>query len=123
MIRLPLRDKYKPLLTTINMKYITLIALVAFIACETPAFDGDKRQIMAKNYIRSQIGRNRSLSITGFGEDTLDIIQQPLLEKPIRYAISFNYKDSTDAVVTKKAVVLFTPDGHSIVQAEIVDAP
>lgn len=105
------------------MRYLFFcILLTAFFSCENPRFDKDKRQIIAKNEIRSKLKRASSFDITGFKEDTLPASPDSIFKNPIRYTLDFVYKDSVNALQKKKGVVLFTPDGHSIISSNIIDS-
>ena len=105
------------------MKYITVSLLLLLAACEARNFDSDKRQIIAKEWARRQLHRNRSFSITSFSEDTLQVWPDTMISHPIRYTINFVYNDSTGSVQNKKAEVIFTPEGNDILKTEIMDRP
>lgn len=90
-----------------------------FFSCETHNFDRDKRQIMAKDEIRSKLHKIRDYDITGFREDTVDATAEAGLKKAIRYQLDFQYTDSNNILQEKTADVFFTPDGLSIVNSAI----
>ena len=98
-----------------------IILIVSFCACENNRFDSDKRQIMAKDLLRSKAPRNRSFDITGFKEDTLKTYEDTLFKKPILYTIDYIYNDSTGTQINKRGEVVFSPDGHSIINYRISD--
>lgn len=92
-----------------------------FFSCETHNFDRDKRQIMAKDEIRSKLHKIHGYDITGFREDTVDATAEAGLKKAIRYQLEFQYVDSTSALQKKTGDVFFTPDGLSIIHSIITD--
>lgn len=100
---------------------LVLLAASAFISCESHNFDGDKRQIMAKDEIRHKLHNVRDFDVTGFYEDTLQNPVDSNFKKMIRYSLDVTYKDSNQVTQEKKAIVLFTPDGQSIIRSEIVE--
>lgn len=80
------------------------------------------RQIMAKDEILNQLHKVRSFDITGFNEDTIhDSIPGTNLKKALQYTLDISYVDSNKVPQTKKGIVLFTPDGKSIINAQITD--
>jgi hypothetical protein len=93
--------------------------LLVFCSCENPRFDKDKRQLIAKDEIRRKLVRARSFDITGFKEDTLLSFPDSAFKRPIRYTLDFVYKDSSNVLQKKKGVVIFTPDGNSIISSGI----
>src|SRR5205823_2933392 len=106
------------------MRYaLFLLFVIGLSACETHAFDSDKRQILAKDEISRKIPRNRSLSIIAFKEDTLENWQDSTFQHPIRYTLDFSYNDSTGARQNKTCIVIFAPDGNTILNTQIVDRP
>jgi hypothetical protein len=94
------------------------VSLVLF-SCDNNRFDSDKRQITVKNEIRNKIHRARSFDITAFKEDTLQSWPDPAFNNPIRYTIDFTYKDSAMVLQKKRGIVIFTPDGNSIISSGI----
>ncbi|GAC1419040.1 MAG: hypothetical protein NVS1B13_09670 [Flavisolibacter sp.] len=105
------------------MKYVFLAFFIMSVAsCETDNFDADKRQIMAKDLIRSKLGRNaRYYDIVAFREDTLASWPDSFIRKPIQYSVDFVYNDSSGLELKKKGTVLFAPNGRSIINYSIVD--
>ena len=102
------------------MKYLFFgVLLLAFFSCENPRFDKDKRQLIAKDEIRSKLKRALSFEITGFKEDTLSSFPDSTFKNPIRYTLDFVYKDSANLFQKKKGVVIFTPDGNSVITSGI----
>ena len=92
-----------------------------FFSCETHNFDSDKRQIMAKDEIRSKLHKIRDYNITAFSEDTVDASDDAGLKKEIRYRLDFQYTDSNNVVQKKTGDVFFTPEGSSIIYSTISD--
>jgi uncharacterized membrane protein YheB (UPF0754 family) len=102
------------------MKYIILFLFTGIIfSCENHSFDSDKRQLTAKNEIREKLGNIQSFDITDFKEDTLNQWPDSTFKNPIRYSLDVVYKDSTGASQNKKGIVVFTPDGKSVISSEI----
>ena len=97
--------------------------LFNFFSCEKPRFEKDKRQLSAKDEIRSKRHRARSCDITGFKEDTLSNFPDTTFKRPIRYTLDFVYKDSNNVLQKKKGIVIFTPDGNSIISTIIDSIP
>ena len=79
------------------------------------------RQIMAKNEILGQLHKVSSFDITGFSETTVHDTLDTNFKKMIRYVLDITYIDSNKELQNKKGIVLFTPDGKSIVHAQITD--
>lgn len=92
-----------------------------FFSCETHNFDRDKRQIMAKDEIRSKLHKIHDYDITGFREDTVDANGEAGLKKEIRYQLDFQYIDSSNILQKKTGDVFFTPDGNSVMRSTITD--
>ena len=91
-------------------------------SCENQSNAADMRQIMAKNEILNQLHKVSSFDITGFDEDTIIVsIPGTNLKKALRYVLDISYVDSTKTPQVKKGIVLFTPDGRSIIDAQITD--
>ena len=104
------------------MKTILLILIITGIfSCENHRYDSDKRQIMAKDDIQVKLRRARGFDITGFKEDTVQNFPDSNFKKLIRYSLDFVYQDSNNIVQKKRGVVLFTPDGASIINTQITD--
>lgn len=102
------------------MKYICLFILIIIIfSCENNSFDRDKRQLVAKNEIREKLGNIQSFDITGFKEDTLHDYNDAAFQDAIRYKLNVAYKDSAGRLQNKEAFVIFTPDGKSLINAQI----
>ncbi len=98
-----------------------ILFFTGIFSCENHRFDSDKRQIMAKNEIESKLHRSRSFDITGFNEDTVQNSSDSNFKKQITYTLDFVYEDSNKVLQTKKAIVMFTPDGKSIINSQITD--
>lgn len=106
----------------IVMKYLALlIPLFVLASCENHAFDGDKRQIIAKDEIRKIVPGNRSLTITGFQEDTLMSWHDSTFKRPIRYILDFKYNDSTGAEKNKQGIIIFSQQGNAVIDQKIID--
>jgi hypothetical protein len=102
------------------MRYIFFsILAILFLSCDNHSFDSDKRQIMAKDEIRHQLHGARAFDINGFKEDTLSDWPDSNYKNPIRYSLNIVYKDSTGAERHRTGVVIFTPDGKSIISSQI----
>jgi hypothetical protein len=105
------------------MRYSLFFIGVALVisSCESAAFEKDKRQIAAKDAIREKLQKARNFDILHFREDTLSEWTDTLIKRPIRYTLDFIYTDSTGTVQNKTGVVLFTPDGRSMIAAQITN--
>jgi hypothetical protein len=105
------------------MRYQLLSVFIVslILSCENPTFDKDKRQIVAKDVIRKKLSAARDFDIVSFKEDTLSSWTDSTFKQPIRYTLNFVYTDSTGVVQNKNGVVLFTPDGRSIITTQITD--
>lgn len=104
------------------MRYLLLLVLAVLASCENNSFDSDKRQLTAKDEIRNKLHRPRSFDITGFRQDTVEAFADPIIIHPLRYSLDVVFTDSTGQVQKKKGIVLFTPDGKSVLSSHIVDA-
>lgn len=98
------------------MRY-TIILLILFLAsCDYGSFDKDKRQILAKDKVRSKLPpHSTDFDITAFKEDTLTTWPDSNIKHPIRYTLNYKFSDSTNTLQSHKAEVIFAPDGHSII--------
>lgn len=104
------------------MKYLVpILFLLAVSACETPRFDPDRRQIVAKDEVRSKLKKAQGYDITDFKEDTVKNWPDSTIRNPILYTLDFTYKDSTGVQQNKRGEVLFTPDGKSVLSVKISD--
>ena len=98
------------------MRYFIILVLIFLASCDYGSFDKDKRQIMAKDYVRWNLPpHSTDFDITSFSEDTLSSMLDSNFKRPIRYTLVYHFTDSTKNVLQKKATILFTPDGHSII--------
>jgi len=110
-----------------NQKYMKNILLLLFgtamfCSCQNERNAVDMRQIMAKDEILSQLHKVSSFDVSGFKEDTMsESIPGTNLKKTLRYVLDVSYVDSNKVPQAKKGIVLFTPDGKSIINAEITD--
>ena len=91
------------------------------MSCENARFDRDKRQIMAKDEIRHKLRQTSGFDIDSFKEDTLHVSTEADFKQLIRYTLHITYLDSSQLLQKKKGIVLFTPDGKSILRSEITD--
>jgi hypothetical protein len=103
------------------MRYLLFLLLLISVGCESHSFDSDKRQIVAKDQIRRKLRKARFFDITGYKQDTLETYPDTLVKRPLRYGLDFVYTDSLGQVQKKKGVVLFTPDGKSVLTSQIID--
>ncbi len=104
------------------MKYVFfLFLLTAIFSCENHRYESDKRQIMAKDEIQSKLRGARAFDITGFMEDTVQNDSDSNFKKQIRYTLDFVYQDSNKVEQKKRGIVMFTPDGASIINSQITD--
>lgn len=110
-----------------KQKFLKKVLLLLFFAsmfcsCQNERNAADMRQIMAKDQILSQLHKVSSFDITGFNEETIhDSIPGTNLKKAIQYTLDISYVDSNKVQQNKKGVVLFTPDGKSIINAQVTD--
>ena len=101
--------------------FFFVVVTPTFFSCETHKFDRDKRQLMAKDEIRSKLHKAREYDITGFKEDTIEVTDNPDFKKEIRYHLDFQYIDSNNVLQKENGDVFFTPDGSSIINSKITD--
>ena len=90
-----------------------------FFSCENHRFDADKRQITAKNEIRSKLNRPAGYDVTAFQEDTVETPNDSIFKKQIRYSLDIEYLDSNKVLQKKKGIVMFAPDGQSVITSTI----
>ena len=104
------------------MRY-TLILLILFLAgCDSGSFDKDKRQIIAKNVLHSQLPPHATdFDITSFREDTVPKMDSAF-KNAIRYTMNFEYTDSTKTMQMARGEVYFAPDGHSVIGSVITNS-
>jgi|GEM_PF-841019 len=100
---------------------LLLFMIPIFFACESANFDSDKRQIMAKDEIRSKLHKIHGYDVTAFSEDTIEGAANDDFKKLIRYRLSIQFIDSNNALQKKTGDVFFTPDGKSIIRSTISD--
>jgi hypothetical protein len=101
--------------------FFFVLLLPLFFSCENHRFDSDKRQIMAKDAILHHLSKAKSFNVTGFKEDTVDLSDDPDFKKQIRYTLDIEYIDSNKVFQQKKGIVMFTPNGKSIINSKITD--
>jgi len=92
-----------------------------FFSCENHRFDGDKRQIIAKNQIRSKLHHATGYDVTAFQEDTVETPNDSNFKKQIRYSLDIEYLDSNKILQKKRGIVMFTPDGQSVITSTITE--
>jgi hypothetical protein len=92
-----------------------------FSGCENHRFDSDKRQIIAKNEIENKLQRPHGFDVTTFREDTIYIQNDSNFKKQIRYSLDIEYLDSNKVLQKKKGIVMFAPDGQSVINSKITD--
>jgi hypothetical protein len=109
----------QPMLIKFFMRYLLFLLLIILASCETQSFESDKRQLIAKDLIRRQLHKSRFFDITGFKEDTLQTYPDTTIKHPLRYSLDFVYTDSAGVVQKKKGIVIFTPDGKSVLNSHI----
>lgn len=100
---------------------IFFLLISAATSCENHSFDSDKRQIMAKDKIRSELKKVRNFDVTGFSEDTINNYPDTNFKDVIRYSLKIQYTDSNKNFQEKKGTVFFTPDGNAIISAQITE--
>ena len=106
-----------------SMRYFPLVICLLFFSCDSGSFDSDKRQIMAKNVVRAALPpQSHNFDVLDFKEDTMGSAQGGF-SHPIRYSLDYNYIDSSGTVRKEKGVVLFTPDGHSVISSSSTPNP
>lgn len=98
-----------------------IFLITGFLSCENDRFDSDKRQIMAKNEIRSKLRKATAFDITNFSEDTIHNSSDTNFKSQIQYTLDFVYRDSNKVFQKKKGIVMFTPDGKSIINTQIAE--
>lgn len=104
------------------MRYILFFLILLLAGCDSGSFDKDKRQIMAKNVLHSELPPHATdFDIISFREDTVWHIDSTL-KNAIRYTMTFEYADSTKALQMAKGEVYFAPDGHSVIRSVITNS-
>jgi hypothetical protein len=98
-----------------------ILPLTISFACENHNFDSDCRQIVAKNEIKRKLRRITNFDVTSFAQDTVKNIADSSFKTQIRYTMGISYNDSNKVFQQKKGVVMFTPDGTSVISTEISD--
>lgn len=98
-----------------------MVFALLLLSCENHRFDADKRQLVAKDQIRNMLHKISAYDVTGFQEDTIKTLDDPDFKKQIQYSLDIEYLDSNKVLQKKKGIVLFTPDGQSIISSKIND--
>ncbi len=101
--------------------FLLILFITAFSSCENHRFDNDKRQIMAKDEILKKLVKVNSFDVTGFNEDTVNIDGNSDFKKQIQYTLDITFVDSNKVFQKKKGIVMFTPDGQTIINSKITD--
>lgn len=109
-----------------NQKLLDTILLFIFFiplffSCENHRFDADHRQIIAKNQIRSKLHQATAYDVTAFQEDTVETPNDSNFKKQIRYSLDIEYLDSNKILQKKKGIVMFAPDGQSVITSTITE--
>jgi hypothetical protein len=98
------------------MRYFFLVSIVFLSACDYGVFDKDKRQILAKDYVHSHLPPHvTNFDITSFREDTISNMLDSNFKHAIAYTLHYQFTDSLTHIQQRQTIVLFTPDGHSII--------
>ncbi|MEP6617543.1 MAG: hypothetical protein ABJA57_13225 [Ginsengibacter sp.] len=100
---------------------LNIMLIMSASSCELSSFNSDKRQIIAKDEIRSKIGMVTEFDILSFREDTLRNSTDTNFINPIRYTLDITFKDSGRVMLRKKGVVLFTPAANQVISSSITD--
>jgi hypothetical protein len=103
------------------MRYLTFLIVCILASCETSSFESDKRQLVAKDLVRKKLRGATSFDITGFKQDTLQTFSDTNYRRLLRYHLDIVYTDSLQQVQKKNGIVLFTPDGKSVINVQIED--
>ena len=98
-----------------------ILPLTISFACENHDFDGDNRQIIAKDEIKSKLRKINNFDVTSFSQDTVKNIADSNFKTQIRYTLGIVYTDSNKVPQQKKGVVMFTPDGTTVISTAISD--
>ncbi len=104
-----------------NRIFVFIFFAALIFSCENHRFDSDKRQIIAKNEIENRLQRPRGFDVTAFHEDTVEIRNDSNFKKQIRYSLDIEYLDSNKVLQKKKGIVMFAPDGQSVINSKITD--
>jgi hypothetical protein len=104
-----------------NAIFLLIFFALIFVACENHRFDSDKRQIIAKNEIENKLQRPHGFDVTAFREDTVEIQNDSNFKKQIRYSLDIEYLDSNKVLQKKEGIVMFAPDGQSVINSKITD--
>lgn len=100
---------------------VLMVFASSFLSCENHRFDRDKRQIIAKDEIRNTLHRPRGFDVTAFREDTVATENDSDFKKQIQYSLDIEYLDSNKVLQKKKGIVMFAPDGQSVISIKITD--
>ncbi len=104
------------------MKYLFLpLFVLALFSCRSAGFESDERQIIAKDVIRSLMHSARTFDVVGFKQDTLANWPDTTIKHPVSYTLDFVYNDSSSTLKTKRGVVIFAPEGTTVLSSSIQD--
>jgi hypothetical protein len=104
------------------MRYIIILSILFLAGCDSGSFDKDKRQILAKNVLHSQLPPHATdFDIISFKEDTVPQLDSNF-KRAIRYTMNFEYTDSTKTLQTATGEIFFAPDGHSVIRSVITNS-
>jgi hypothetical protein len=95
--------------------------VLALFACNSAGFEGDERQIIAKDIIRKQIPQNHSFDVVAFKQDTVFNWPDITIKHPLAYTLDFAYLDSTATLISKRGIVIFSPTGNTVLSSSIQD--
>ncbi|MEO6904718.1 MAG: hypothetical protein ABI148_00015 [Ginsengibacter sp.] len=107
--------------TLLKKEFLFIFLLPIFFSCENHHFDSDKRQIISKDEIQNKLHRARAFDVTHFKEDTVEIENDSNFKKQIRYSLDIEYLDSNKVLQKKEGIVMFAPDGQSVINSKITD--
>ena len=101
--------------------FLFIFFVPVFFSCENHRYDSDKRQIIAKDVIQNKLHKARGFDVTRFEEDTVEVQNDSNFKKQIRYSLDIEYLDSNKVLQKKKGIVMFAPDGQSVINSKITD--
>lgn len=102
-------------------KFFPVLFVLVIFACENHRFDADRRQIMAKDEIENKLHKVSGFDVSSFREDTIKVENDSNFKKLIRYTLDIQFIDSNKVLQKKKGIVMFTPNGQSIINSKITD--
>jgi hypothetical protein len=97
--------------------YIPLIFFFLLTGCVSDFVHKDKRQITAKDVMETWLPRrSKDYDISAFREDTI-ARKDSLFKKVLQYTLFYQFTDSTGRLQKRRGIVLFTPDGKSVISS------